>query len=237
MSLAPPAPWAARSGVDGFGAFADLDVSTPTLQAVQRFRWCPPGACWMGSAPDDRRDSSAADRTRIEIERGFWLADTPVTQAFYVAVMGRNSSSFIHHFSLDLPANMLSIHDSTAFINSLNARVRSQAFWFPTSEGWAYAARAGLSGDIEEGVTWHDGNSFGRPHSVGQKQPNSWGIFDVLGNVTNWTENRNGQLLASGGSWRSSKAALYSLGESLGVRVGSSTSRLNIFGLRLAAEG
>jgi formylglycine-generating enzyme required for sulfatase activity len=60
----------------------------------------------------------------------------------------------------------------------------------PTEAEWEYAARAGSTGsrygDIDS-IAWHYGNSNGKTHEVGQKQPNEWGLYDMLGNVWQWT--------------------------------------------------
>lgn len=81
----------------------------------------------------------------------------------------------------------------------------------PMEAEWEYAARAGVttafySGGIEteslgecvlepalEASAWYCHNSEGRAHAVGAKQPNSWGLFDMLGNIYEWTNDlRNG---------------------------------------------
>jgi formylglycine-generating enzyme required for sulfatase activity len=65
----------------------------------------------------------------------------------------------------------------------------------PIEEEWEYGCRAGTesrywSGDSEEdldGVGWYSKNSDGRTHRVGEKPANGWGLYDVHGNVLEWT--------------------------------------------------
>jgi formylglycine-generating enzyme required for sulfatase activity len=68
----------------------------------------------------------------------------------------------------------------------------------PTQTEWEYAARAGTTG-IRYGeldrIAWWRGNSGNSTHDVMQKEPNAWGLYDMLGNVWQWTANEesNGQ--------------------------------------------
>ncbi len=65
----------------------------------------------------------------------------------------------------------------------------------PTEAEWEYACRAGTSSDFSFGETadsldmyaWYYGNSNEAHQPVGQKLPNQWGIFDMHGNVAEWT--------------------------------------------------
>ena len=59
----------------------------------------------------------------------------------------------------------------------------------PTEAEWEHACRAGTTGprygQLDE-IAWYRGNSNGRIHDVGGKQPNAWGLCDMLGNVWDW---------------------------------------------------
>ena len=63
----------------------------------------------------------------------------------------------------------------------------------PTEAEWEYAARAGnpqpYYGPISQ-IAWYANNSDNAPHSVGKKQPNAFGLYDMLGNVAEWALDR-----------------------------------------------
>ena len=73
----------------------------------------------------------------------------------------------------------------------------------PTEAEWEYAARAGRASAVYANLgeaAWYDGNSGGKTHAVKQKQGNAWGLYDMLGNVWEWTW--DGYASYSGGEQR-----------------------------------
>lgn len=154
-----------------------------------QFVWVPPGEFLMGSAIPP--DFLGLEPTRVRISRGFWLGQYEVTQSEWQAVMGTNPSYFSGCGRC--PVEQVSWEDAQAFIRSLNGRAAGKRYRLPTTAEWEYAARAGRVGDRHrdadvDAIAWHAGNSEGRPQSAGRKEPNAWGLHDMLGNVMEWVQ-------------------------------------------------
>ena len=94
-----------------------------------------------------------------------------------------------------MPVEQVSWNDTQEFIQKLNAKT-GKTYRLPTEAEWEYAARAGSQtefsfGDNESELgnyAWFYGNSSNQTHPVGEKQPNAFGLFDMHGNVWEWTQ-------------------------------------------------
>ena len=98
-------------------------------------------------------------------------------------MMGSNPSNFDECGRI-CPVENVSWNDAQEFIGSLNARAEGNRYWLPTEAEWEYAARAGTTGGRYgnlDAIAWYRDNSGRRTHPVGQKAPNAWGLYDMLG--------------------------------------------------------
>lgn len=143
----------------------------------------------MGCSPGDgecHADEKPAHR--VSITRPFEIGKYQVTQAQYEAAMNVNPS---YSQGPNLPVEGVSWDDAQKFCEALNRKGDGYHYRLPTEAEWEYAARAGDSscqyGPLDE-VAWSRDNSGGRTHLVGEKKPNAFGLYDVLGNVWEWAQ-------------------------------------------------
>ena len=117
----------------------------------------------------------------------------PVTQSLYQAVTGTNPSYFKHN-PLN-PVENVGWEDAQSFCEKLS-QLTGKNYRLPTNFEWEYACRAGTTtnyyfGDDDNQLkdyAWYDENSRDKTHPVGEKLPNNWGIYDMHGNVWEWTQ-------------------------------------------------
>ncbi|MEM9997181.1 MAG: SUMF1/EgtB/PvdO family nonheme iron enzyme, partial [Bacteroidota bacterium] len=121
----------------------------------------------------------------------FWIGKYPVTEGEWREVVGRPASGGDpNHPVVNVTWNQ--VHD---FLEKLNAS-GSARYRLPTEAEWEFACRAGMEGDFgfDGGLSklgdhaWYVENSDDRTHRVGLKAPNAWGIYDMHGNVCEWTQ-------------------------------------------------
>ena len=143
-----------------------------------KYVWISSGHFMMGC--DNCNESNEKPAHDVQITKGFWLGQTEVTQRAYSKVTGQKPSGFTGD---DLPVEQVSWDDATKYCQAIGGRL-------PTEAQWEYAARGSKGGQTygELGdIAWYDGNSSGRTHPVAQKKPNGFGLYDMLGNVWEWT--------------------------------------------------
>lgn len=198
-----PDEWAVEWGQDKYGVFESFEIGG----VVQRMRWIEPGRFSMGSPENEKGRWEQELQHEVEISRGYWIADTPCTQALWRVVMGDNPS----HFKGDeqRPVEQVSWEDCQRFLAKLGGmppfRSPGQsgevAFRLPTEAEWERACRGGTTGATWDGeleldaedkskvlerIGWYWGNSGRETHRVAEMLPNPFGLYDMLGNVYEW---------------------------------------------------
>ena len=167
--------------------------------------WINPGTFMMGS-PDDELGRNIAENEQqhqVTLTQGYWIGKYPVTEAQYKSVIGSSPSSD----GDDHPVHYVSWSNATNFCAKLTEIERAAGrlpkgyeYSLPTEAQWQYACRAGTTTALYTGknltdayicpnvdeVAWYVGNSNNQSHPVGQKKPNAWGLYDMLGNVWEW---------------------------------------------------
>lgn len=159
----------------------------------------------------------------------FLLAKYPVTQELYDCVMGEETHGGSDPVQGQMPVVMISWYDAIQFCNMLSKALglevcysfadegtvvscdwRADGFRLPTDAEWQYACRGKSKGyryGALEDIAWYKENAEGRRHKVGEKAPNQWGLYDMLGNVWEWCwdlydeEKYGSYRIFRGGSW------------------------------------
>jgi formylglycine-generating enzyme required for sulfatase activity len=138
----------------------------------------------MGCSPGDQECADEGNKPRdVTLTTSFWMAQTETTQGQYKKFRPEDIKI---QDKLDDNLPMIFVNWSTAL-----AACRSFGGDLPTEAQWEYAARGGSTapryGDIQD-VAWHQGNSRNIAHEVMKKSPNKYGLYDMLGNVSEWTK-------------------------------------------------
>jgi formylglycine-generating enzyme required for sulfatase activity len=162
----------------------------------------------MGSPVSEAKRAADEQQHAVTILKDFWMGRTEVTQGQWKKVTGRNPS-FHQQCGLDCPVENVTWFEAEEFIKRLNQLNHVSSFRLPTEAEWEYACRAGTTTAFSFGDTLttkqarfdaEDG-----PVPVGSFAPNAWGVFDMHGNVWEWTSDwyDAGQTkrVIRGGSW------------------------------------
>ena len=162
--------WAHRMWVDKFGIAAGFIVGNIPFV----LRWIPPGSFLMGSPEDEAgRYDWEGPQHEVTISKGYWLGETPVTQAQWRAVVeagkaergllealfGRGKKGELKakpsHFKGpdSLPVESVTWHDSRRYCELLTGVMKAPELQFhlPTEAQWEYACRAGTESAFNDG--------------------------------------------------------------------------------------
>lgn len=213
------------------------------------FVWIPKGCYTMGS-PAGEKERREDERQHEVCVEGYWLAKYEVTNAQYRQFAPSHSSG-IFRYSLNgdsQPVVLVPWNDAVAYAEWLSQKT-GRTFRLPTEAEWEYAARAGtqtarywgdddaslcryaniadrgIKGAFADFMLIYDGCDDGYKVSapVGRFAPNAWGLYDILGNVWEWTASpydkdysggekraattgEGGYRVIRGGSWQSNQA-------------------------------
>ena len=151
-------------------ALGRYDVTVAEFRAfVRETGYIVPGGCRASSMPDARELSWAS-----------WSnpGHEPADREPVVCVSWKDAQAYV------------------AWLNRTLSPPGNAAYRLPTEAEWEYAARAGSAsffwwGDDADGANdaaWFEANSGGRIHEAGTKRPNGYGLYDMVGNAWQWTE-------------------------------------------------
>jgi formylglycine-generating enzyme required for sulfatase activity len=173
------------------------------------FVYIEPGTFMMGSPSDEpyRRDNER--QYEVNISKPFYLQTTEVTQGQWKKVMGNYPPELrFKECGDECPVERVSWEDAQKFISRLNQMENTDRYRLPTEAEWEYA--------------WFLNNSDYKTHPVATKKPNTWGLYDMHGNVFEWCldwygkypsgpvedptgPETGGERVLRGGSWNSNQ--------------------------------
>ncbi len=159
------------------------------------------GTFLMGSPENEiGRENDLERQHSVTLKNDFWIGKYEITQEQYEAVTGKNPSS---DKGADYPVVNVSWRDARLFCKELNIRLKEQlpkGYWFdlPAEAQWEYACRAGCVAALYNGkeliTEWNGGDALAEivltvkdgSRAVGQKVPNKWGLYDMLGSIAEY---------------------------------------------------
>jgi formylglycine-generating enzyme required for sulfatase activity len=156
-----------------------------------RYAWIPTGTFAMGCSAGDAECRGDQPPHAARIGHGFWMGQTEITVGAYKKFIAVSLSRMPPESQWNpgwqdetRPIVNLTWDEAAAYCSAAGGRL-------PSEEEWEYAARAGEKAaryGAVGAIAWYSENSGRKgPLAVRQKQANAWGLFDMLGNVWEWT--------------------------------------------------
>ncbi|PCJ11381.1 MAG: sulfatase-modifying factor protein [Gammaproteobacteria bacterium] len=206
-----PVPWASAYGEDQYGYWATLSLGS----VEQLFRWIHPGRFSMGSPLSEPKRDDDEIPHQVLLSHGFWLAETSCTQELWSEAKERAENP-AHFKGAQRPVDSVSWDDAQQWIEQLNRHVNSRGaqsgggqFRLPSEAEWEFSCRAETQTPFNVGntITPDQLNYDGKfPYDNGAKglyrketvpvksfSPNSWGLYEMHGNVLEWCQDYYGE--------------------------------------------
>ncbi len=167
------------------------DSVRPNPQDTLPYVWIAAGQFQMGCSLGDSNCTAPENPPHsVTISKAFWIGQTEVTVGAY------------KHYADSAKASMPPVAPKQdrgwkkvayPIVDITWDEARQYCAWaggrLPTEAEWEYAARGGSTqaryGDLNT-IAWFKDNAGSQTHAVGGKQPNAYGLFDMLGNVWEW---------------------------------------------------
>lgn len=152
------------------------------------FRWIPAGEFDMGSPESEKGREDDEKLHHVTLTSGFWMLETEVTQELYKKIMEKNPSTFKGD---NHPVENVSYNKALEFCEKLTNLVPAGLkATLPTEAQWEYACRAGT-----KTAFWYGDNADSSKMNYDKDMPvdvmsypeNPWGLYDMHGNVWEWT--------------------------------------------------
>lgn len=184
--------WASEAGEDQYGQFADLVYKDVT----QRFRLIKAGTFMMGSPDEEEGRNDDETLREVTLTQDFWLADTACTRELWKAVWGEDALHLFGENPPDYPVEQVSWLDAQECIHKLEEKINI-SISLPSEKQWEYACRAStvssfsFGSKLDMSVANHTGDRrlksyLGRLTSVKSYPANSWGLYEMHGNIAEW---------------------------------------------------